>query len=364
MASGVFCEADWQVMMDTQGSSNGKSNRTAVLVTGGSGFIGSHVCVELIQAGHDVVVLDNLCNSKASVMDRVARIAGRAPVFVKGDVRDRLVLASIFGRHNITAVLHFAGLKAVGESVKEPLKYYDCNVYGSVVLFEEMAQHGVRTLVFSSSATVYGHPDTLPIREDFPLVASNPYGRSKIMVEEILRDIATSDPRWSIAMLRYFNPVGAHETGLLGEDPNGIPNNLAPYICQVASGRQKCLSIFGDDYQTPDGTGVRDYIHVVDLAKGHLAALNYLGSNAGVVTANLGTGRGHSVLEMVTTFERVSGQQIAYQVVARRAGDVASSYTDPQLAAGLFGWRAERNLEQMCRDMWRWQKWAEAHAID
>jgi UDP-glucose 4-epimerase len=351
-------------MIDTELSGHCVSSRGVVLVTGGTGFIGSHVCVELLQSGHDVVVLDNLCNSKASVMNRVAQIAGRAPEFVEGDVRDRLVLDNIFRRHAITAVLHFAGLKAVGESVEKPLEYYDCNVHGSMALFDAMARHGVRTLVFSSSATVYGEPVTLPIRENSPLAASNPYGRSKIIVEEILRDIATADSRWRIALLRYFNPVGAHETGLLGEDPNGIPGNLAPYVCQVASGKRECLSIFGNDYQTPDGTGVRDYIHVVDLAKGHLAALNYLGKNAGVVTVNLGTGYGHSVLELVRAFERASGRKISCQVVARRSGDVASSYTDPQLAATLFGWRAERDLEQMCRDMWRWQKWAEAHVID
>jgi UDP-glucose 4-epimerase len=334
-----------------------------MLVTGGAGYIGSHICVELLQAGHEVIVFDNLCNSKADVLDRVAQIAGRRPKFIEGDIRDRAALERIFTDRFIVAVLHFAGLKAVGESVAHPLEYYDNNVHGSMVLFAAMAQHGVRSLVFSSSATVYGAPAELPIREDFPLGATNPYGRSKIMVEEMLRDMAVADPQWRIALLRYFNPVGAHQSGLIGESPSGIPNNLMPYISQVAAGKLEALSVFGDDYPTPDGTGVRDYIHVVDLAKGHLAALDYLGKSAGVITVNLGTGEGYSVLDMVRTFERASGCKVPYRIVQRRAGDIAACYTDPQLARTLLGWRAELGLEQMCRDTWRWQQWAVSHGF-
>ena len=335
-----------------------------MLVTGGAGYIGSHTCVELLQAGCKVIVLDNLCNSKGSVIERIGQIAGRKPEFVNGDVRDGAALSRIFDRYPVGAVLHFAGLKAVGESVKHPLEYYDNNVRGSMVLFDTMAQHGVKTLVFSSSATVYGVPASLPIREDFPLAATNPYGRSKIMVEEMLRDLVVADPQWRIALLRYFNPVGAHESGLIGESPSGIPNNLMPYISRVASAKLKALSVFGDDYPTLDGTGVRDYIHVVDLAKGHLAAMDYIGKSPGVVTVNLGTGQGHSVLELVRAFERESGRKIAYRIVGRRAGDVAACYTDPKLAETLLGWRAELGLERMCRDTWRWQQWAETHGLD
>ncbi len=333
----------------------------AVLVTGGAGYIGSHACVELLRAGHEVIVFDNLCNSKAGVIDRIAQIAGRRPVFIAGDIRDREALERVFTDHAIAAVLHFAGLKSVGESVAQPLEYYDNNVYGSMVLLDIMDRHDVRTLVFSSSATVYGTPATLPIREDFPLGAANPYGRSKIMVEEMLRDLAIADPHWRIALLRYFNPVGAHESGLIGESPNGIPNNLMPYISQVAAGKLQVLSVYGDDYATPDGTGVRDYIHVVDLARGHLAALDHLGGNAGVITVNLGTGEGYSVLDMVHAFERASGKSIPFRIVGRRAGDIAACYTDPQLALTLLGWQAELDLERMCRDTWRWQQWAVMH---
>ncbi|MGA8148038.1 MAG: UDP-glucose 4-epimerase GalE [Gallionellaceae bacterium] len=335
----------------------------AVLVTGGAGYIGSHTCVELLQAGHEVIVFDNLCNSKASVLERIGQIAGRQPQFIEGDIRDKAALERIFAGHSIAAVLHFAGLKAVGESVAHPLAYYDNNVHGSMVLFDAMMRHGVRTLVFSSSATVYGAPAALPIREDFPLGATNPYGRSKIMVEDVLRDVAVADPQWRIALLRYFNPVGAHDSGLIGESPSGIPNNLMPYISQVAAGKREFLSVFGDDYPTADGTGVRDYIHVVDLARGHLAALDHLGKSAGVITVNLGTGEGYSVLDMVHAFERASGKKIPYRIVGRRAGDIAACYADPQLAKALLGWRAEFGLERMCRDTWRWQQWAVAHGL-
>ena len=286
--------------------------------------------------------------------ERIARIAGRMPVFVKADVRDRAALQSLFQARHYDAVIHFAGLKAVGESVAEPLRYYDNNVGGSLTLFETMAQYGLRTVVFSSSATVYGDPASVPIREDFPVAPTNPYGRSKLMVEEILREAAAADPRWRVALLRYFNPVGAHASGLIGEDPNGVPNNLMPFISQVAVGRREALSVWGDDYPTPDGTGVRDYIHVVDLARGHLAALGHM-PDSGVLTANLGTGRGYSVLEMVRAFEQASGRKVAYRIAARRPGDVASCYADPSLAAERLGWRAQLEIDRMCADTWRWQ---------
>ena len=325
-----------------------------ILVTGGTGYIGSHTVVQLLDAGHQVVILDNLCNSKREVINRIERITGKRPEFIPGDVRDREVLRSVFNAHKIDAVIHFAGLKAVGESVAEPLKYYDNNVSGSVVLFEEMARAGVKTLVFSSSATVYGDPHAVPIREDFPLGATNPYGQSKFMVEDILADLYKSDPGWSIARLRYFNPVGAHDSGLIGEDPSGIPNNLMPFVAQVAVGKRQKLAVFGNDYPTPDGTGVRDYIHVDDLAAGHLAALNGL-QKPTLLTVNLGTGRGYSVLEMIQAFEAASDKPVPYDIVARRPGDIAACYADPALAKELLGWEAQHGIERMCADTWRWQ---------
>lgn len=326
-----------------------------ILVTGGMGYIGSHTVVELLGAGHEVVVLDNLSNAKASVQERVERIAGRQFTFANADVRDRAAVEAVFSQHRIDAVIHFAGLKAVGESVEQPLRYYDNNINGSLVLFETMAKFDVKSLVFSSSATVYGDPASVPIFENFPLSATNPYGRSKLMLEEILRDLHRADPSWQIALLRYFNPVGAHESGLIGEEPNGIPNNLVPYIAQVADGRREKLSVYGGDYPTPDGTGLRDYIHVVDLALGHLATLAKLAQGPGIVTYNLGTGRGNSVLEMVRAFEQASGRPVPYQIVARRSGDIAACYADASLAQRELGWKAERDIAQMCVDSWRWQ---------
>ncbi len=332
-----------------------------ILVTGGAGYIGSHTCIELLAAGYNLVVIDNFSNSKPAVLGRVEQISGRTIPFMEVDVRDRGTLRNIFRQHAIDAVIHFAGLKAVGESVSQPLRYYDNNVSGSVALFEVMAESGVKTLVFSSSATVYGDPHSVPIREDFPLSATNPYGRSKLMLEDILRDLSRSDESWKIALLRYFNPVGAHESGIIGEDPNGIPNNLMPYITQVAVGKLQQLSVFGDDYPTPDGTGVRDYIHVVDLARGHLAALQAIDGKSGVTTVNLGTGQGYSVLDVVSAFEKASGHPVPYRIVDRRPGDVAQCYADPALAHELLGWKAEKDLDAMCRDSWRWQEWAAAH---
>ena len=326
-----------------------------VLVTGGAGYIGSHTCIELLNAGHEVVVVDNLCNSKISVLDRVQKISGRPVLFYNLDVRDKAALSAVFAAHKIDAAIHFAGLKSVGESVSMPLEYYDNNVYGTLVLAEVMAEHKVFNLVFSSSATVYGDPASVPIREDFPLSATNPYGRSKLILEEMLRDLPVAQANWHIALLRYFNPVGAHSSGLIGEDPNGIPNNLMPYVSQVAAGKLAELSVFGGDYATPDGTGVRDYIHVVDLALGHVHALTALLNSSGVVTYNLGTGRGYSVLEMVAAFERASGKKVPYRIVARRAGDIAACYADPALAERALGWRAQRGIDVMCEDTWRWQ---------
>ncbi|MFP5419376.1 MAG: UDP-glucose 4-epimerase GalE [Gammaproteobacteria bacterium] len=332
-----------------------------VLLTGGAGYIGTHTAVECLAAGHEVIVYDNLSNSSPRALDRVAQIAGKPVMFVQGDIRDRDALKQLFASHAIDAVVHFAGLKAVGESVDKPLLYYDNNIAGSIVLFEEMAAAGVRSVVFSSSATVYGDPETVPITEDFPLSATNPYGRSKLFIEDMLRDVARADPGWNIALLRYFNPVGAHASGLIGEDPRGIPNNLMPYVAQVAVGRRAHLNVFGGDYPTPDGTGVRDYIHVVDLARGHVAALNTLRrhdlNQAGAVqTWNLGTGRGVSVLDLVHAFEAASGQPVPYQIVGRRAGDVAQCWADTQRAARELGWRAEYDLARMCADTWRWQQ--------
>ena len=326
-----------------------------ILVTGGAGYIGSHTCLELLRAGHEVVVVDNLSNSKAEALRRVQELAGRALVFHRVDLLDRAALDTAFAGPKIDAVIHFAGLKAVGESVTIPLRYYHNNITGTLMLCEAMRAHGVRNLVFSSSATVYGDPAAVPITEDMPLSATNPYGRSKLMIEEILRDLYVSDAAWNIALLRYFNPVGAHASGRIGEDPNGIPNNLLPFVAQVAVGKLPGLQVFGDDYPTPDGTGIRDYIHVVDLALGHLAALERLAAGPGVVTYNLGTGRGYSVLEVIAAFEQVSGRRIPYKFVGRRPGDIATCYADPSKARAELGWEATRDLTEMCADAWRWQ---------
>jgi UDP-glucose 4-epimerase len=326
-----------------------------ILVTGGMGYIGSHTVVELIAAGHDVVVLDNFCNARRSVPARLEHITGRPLTVAEADIRDRAAMQAVFRDHAPQAVIHFAGLKAVGESVEQPLRYYDNNVTGSLVLFETMAQFGVKSLVFSSSATVYGDPAAVPIFEHFPLSATNPYGRSKLIIEDMLRDLHRAEPDWRIALLRYFNPVGAHESGLIGEEPNGIPNNLLPYVAQVAQGQRACLSVYGNDYPTTDGTGVRDYIHVVDLALGHVKTLSKLATGPGIYTYNLGTGRGNTVLEMVRAFERASGRPVPYQLVGRRPGDVAACYADASLAERELGWKALRNIEQMCADAWRWQ---------
>ncbi|MCF7520561.1 UDP-glucose 4-epimerase GalE [Neisseria sp. ZJ106] len=326
-----------------------------ILVTGGTGFIGSHTAISLIQAGHDVVILDNLCNSSANILPRLKTITGREIPFFQGDIRDRALLQQIFAQYEIHTVMHFAGLKAVGESVAQPVKYYDNNVCGSLILAEEMAKAGVFNLVFSSSATVYGDPERTPITEDLPVGGTtNPYGTSKYMVERILADIQKADQRWSMMILRYFNPVGAHESGLIGEYPNGIPNNLLPYVCQVASGKLPCLSVFGNDYPTHDGTGVRDYIHVVDLADGHLKAMQACADQPGVHIFNLGTGNGYSVLDIVKAFEQASGLNIPYQIQPRRAGDIAVCYADPAHAADRIGWKAQRDLTQMMADSWRW----------
>lgn len=328
-----------------------------ILVTGGAGYIGSHALVELASAGFDFVVLDNLCNSSSVSLQRVQAITGKSVEFVQGDIRNAELLKQLFTRYSISAVMHFAGLKSVGESVAQPLRYYDNNVCGSQVLFQAMADACVFNIVFSSSATVYGDPAEMPISEQCPVGRpTNPYGRSKLMVEDILRDLALSDPRWRVALLRYFNPVGAHESGSIGEDPNGIPDNLLPFITQVAVGKLPQLSVFGDDYPTHDGTGVRDYIHVVDLAQGHVAALRYLQQHTGVHTWNLGTGQGYSVLDMVKAFEAASGVTVPYKVVDRRAGDIAVCYSNPNKALDELGWQARLGLERMMADSWRWQK--------
>jgi UDP-glucose 4-epimerase len=327
-----------------------------VLVTGGAGYIGSHTCVELLAAGHELVVVDNLSNSKPAALERVQQLSGRSLHFVQADLRDTAALRQVFAEQPIDAVIHFAGLKAVGESSEMPLAYYDNNITGTLSLCQAMDEAGVKRLVFSSSATVYGEPDRVPIREDFPLSATNPYGRTKLFIEEILRDLHRADPTWDIALLRYFNPVGAHISGRIGEDPNGIPNNLMPFVAQVAIGRREQLQVFGGDYPTPDGTGVRDYIHVVDLAFGHRAALDTLATGPGLITCNLGTGRGYSVLEMVQAFEAASGRPVPYRIVGRRAGDIATCFADPAQARELLGWEAERGLEQMVADAWRWQQ--------
>ena len=327
-----------------------------ILVTGGAGYIGTHTCVELLAAGYELVVVDNLSNSKSAALARVEQITGKSVTFYQVDIRHRTALSDLFQQHKVHAVIHFAGLKSVGESVAQPLRYYDNNVAGTAILCEAMAEQGVRNLIFSSSATVYGNPHVMPIREDFPVGGTtNPYGASKLMIEQMLRDLHVSDSAWRIAILRYFNPVGAHASGLIGEDPNGIPSNLMPYIAQVAAGRLDSLRVFGDDYATVDGTGVRDYIHVVDLAKGHVAALKYLTKNNNVLTVNLGTGRGYSVLEMVKAFEKVNGIKVPFQIVGRRAGDIACCYADSGLAKEKLGWSAEMGIERMCEDVWRWQ---------
>ncbi len=326
-----------------------------ILVTGGAGYIGSHTCVALLVAGHAVFVVDNLCNSKEESLRRVAEISGRAPGFARIDLRDSPALAEVFRANAFDAVIHFAGLKAVGESTEIPLAYYDNNVGGTLSLCKVMADAGVRNLVFSSSATVYGDPTSVPVREDFPTFATNPYGRSKLFIEQILTDLRQAESGWNIALLRYFNPVGAHASGRMGEDPNGIPNNLLPFIAQVASGKRPRLQVFGGDYATPDGTGVRDYIHVVDLARGHLRALERLAANPGLLICNLGTGRGYSVLEMVQAFERASGRPVPYDIVGRRPGDIAICFADPSHARAELGWSAELGLDEMVRDAWRWQ---------
>jgi UDP-glucose 4-epimerase len=326
-----------------------------ILVTGGAGYIGSHTCVELLGAGYEVVVVDNLSNSKEEALRRVEEIAGKRLEFHKVDLLDEAGLAAVFARSPIEAVVHFAGLKAVGESVAQPWRYYHNNVTGTLVLLKAMETYGVKDIVFSSSCTVYGDPHKVPITEDFPLSNTNPYGRTKLIIEDILRDMYVADTSWNAALLRYFNPVGAHPSGRIGEDPNGIPNNLVPYIAQVAVGRLSKLSVFGGDYPTPDGTGVRDYIHVVDLAIGHIKALEKLRQKPGVVAYNLGTGQGNSVLEVVAAFERACGREIPYQIIARRPGDVALTYADPSKANQELGWRAERDLDEMCADAWHWQ---------
>ncbi|MBR8208207.1 UDP-glucose 4-epimerase GalE [Burkholderia cenocepacia] len=327
-----------------------------ILVTGGAGYIGSHTAVELLDNGYDVVIVDNLVNSKAESVRRIERITGKTPAFHQVDVCDEAALAKVFDAHPITGTIHFAALKAVGESVAKPLEYYQNNIGGLLAVLKVMRERNVRQFVFSSSATVYGVPERSPIDESFPLSATNPYGQSKLIAEQILRDLEISDPSWRIATLRYFNPVGAHASGLIGEDPAGIPNNLMPYVAQVAVGKLEKLRVFGSDYPTPDGTGVRDYIHVVDLAKGHIAALDALAKRDPSFVVNLGTGQGYSVLEVVRAFEKASGRPVPYELVARRPGDIAECYANPQAAADIIGWRATLGIEEMCADHWRWQE--------
>lgn len=330
--------------------------KQTILLTGATGYIASHTWLALLEAGYDVVGLDNFSNSSPAVLERLKKISGLEPNFVEADVCDHTALTSLFAQRRIDAAVHFAAFKAVGESTSKPLDYYANNLGGLINLCQAMQAHGCKTLVFSSSATVYGKPERLPIREDSPLTATNPYGATKLMSEDILRDVQRADPEWSIALLRYFNPAGAHESGLIGEDPGGVPNNLMPYVTQVAVGKRPRLQIFGSDYDTPDGTGVRDYIHVLDLADGHVAALRHLLAGKGSLTLNLGTGKGYSVLDLVHAFERASGQPIPYDLVARRPGDVDACYADPTLAKDLLGWEARRDLQTMCADSWRWQR--------
>ncbi|MED3892322.1 UDP-glucose 4-epimerase GalE [Peribacillus frigoritolerans] len=327
----------------------------SILVTGGAGYIGSHAAVELLKTGYDIVIVDNLSNSNFESINRVKELTGKEFPFYKCDLLDREELNAIFENHNFEAVMHFAGLKAVGESVEIPLMYYHNNITGTINLCNLMAKHDVKKLVFSSSATVYGHPDSVPIDESFPLSATNPYGRTKLMIEDILRDLYISDSTWRIALLRYFNPIGAHESGRIGENPNGIPNNLMPYITQVAIGKREKLSVFGNDYETHDGTGVRDFIHVIDLVKGHLKALEFLDENKGIETFNLGTGTGYSVMDLINTFSTVNSKEIPYHFVDRRPGDIAICYANPTKAEKVLGWRAEKDLNEMCKDSWKWQ---------
>lgn len=328
----------------------------AILVTGGAGYIGSHTCVELLNHGYEVVIVDNLYNSKKVAVDRIEQIAGKKTVFYEADIRDREAMDEIFAKEDISAVIHFAGLKAVGESVRKPLEYYENNINGTLVLCDAMRRAGVKNIVFSSSATVYGDPAFIPITEECPKgTCTNPYGWSKWMLEQILTDFHTADPEWNVILLRYFNPIGAHESGMIGEDPKGIPNNLVPYVAQVAVGKLECLGVFGDDYDTQDGTGVRDYIHVVDLARGHVDALKKLEEKAGVSVYNLGTGKGSSVLEVVAAFEKACGEKIPYEIKPRRAGDIAVCYADSEKAYQELGWKAQKNLDDMCADSWRWQ---------
>jgi UDP-glucose 4-epimerase len=326
-----------------------------ILVTGGLGYIGSHTCVALLERGHDIVILDNLSNSSPEVLNRLEQITGRRPVFIEASIADADLVRDALVRHGITDVIHFAASKAVAESVAQPLKYHENNVAGTISLLTSMAALDIKTLVFSSSATVYGSPETAPVREDFPRSASNPYGRTKLIIEDILSDVVASDPAWRIANLRYFNPVGAHESGLIGEHPRGIPNNLMPYLLQVAIGRRPHLEVFGTDYPTADGSCIRDFIHVVDLAEAHVAALEYLRTQQGLLSVNLGTGRGVSVLELCETFEKATGQTVKRKLVGRRPGDVAECWSDPALANERLNWKAERDLVQMCQDAWRWQ---------
>jgi UDP-glucose 4-epimerase len=342
-------------MASDSGNIDKRGQSMKILVTGGAGYIGSHTCLELLEAGHEVIVVDNLINSKEESLKRVTELTGKAIAFHKVDLLDKDSLNLVFKKSSIDAVIHFAGLKAVGESVTIPLSYYHNNITGTLILCELMEQYKVKDLVFSSSATVYGDPEKVPIKEAFSLSATNPYGRTKLMIEEILKDLYVANDTWNIALLRYFNPVGAHASGRIGEDPNGIPNNLLPYVSQVAIGRLTELAVFGNDYPTTDGTGVRDYIHVVDLAVGHIKALEKLRSNPGVVTYNLGTGKGYSVLEIVSAFEHASGEKVPYRIVGRRPGDIATCYADPSKAKNELNWSAKNGIQEMCNDAWRWQ---------